>query len=144
MDPAEAFAAIPLAAVCCDRNFNRQEARVLQHQLQGRWPYREMTAVALGELLHGLLGRLRQEGWEGLIQEAAAALTPQQQETAFAIAAQLNFCDREVTAEEQRFLSQLAEVLLLPPGRARQVVEVLHLLNQDALRPRPSQAASAS
>lgn len=34
MNPAEAFAAIPLAALCCDRSFNWEEALVLQSQLR--------------------------------------------------------------------------------------------------------------
>lgn len=140
MTPAEAFAAIPLAAVCSDSSFERQEARILRHQLEPRWPYRTMTPLAIGELVDGLLRRIRHGRWQDLIAEAAKQLTPSQQETAFAIAAQLIFCDRVVTQEEQDFLIHVADELALPEGRARQIVEVLHLLNVDALRPPGSRA----
>ncbi|MCX5961143.1 MAG: hypothetical protein NT053_15460 [Cyanobacteria bacterium] len=42
MTTLEAFAAVPLAAVCCDQTFGKDEARVIREQLMGRTAYREM------------------------------------------------------------------------------------------------------
>ncbi|MEB3322673.1 MAG: tellurite resistance TerB family protein [Synechococcaceae cyanobacterium] len=138
MTPAEAFAVIPLAAVYSDGDFDRKEAQVVQDHLRPRWPYREMRPLAMGELVDGLLQRLRADRWEDLIHQAGGVLTREQQESAFAIAAELVFCNRSVTPEEQRFLTLLADALALPSDRARNIIEVFYLLHLDALRPNPS------
>lgn len=133
MNPAEAFAAIPLAAVCCDSNFDREEAHILKEQLIHRTPYRTMTPVAFGELIDGLLHLFRRDHWQELIRQAVPALTAAQQEVAYGLAVQLVFCDREVKPEEATFLTTLGDELSLQPGRAAQIQEVLALLQRDAL-----------
>ncbi len=133
MTPAEAFAAIPLAAVCCDSDFGREEAHVLKEQLVHRAPYRTMTPLAFGELIEDLLHRFRRDHWQELIRQAIPALTMAQQEVAYGLAVQLVFCDREVKPEEATFLTTLGNELALPPGRAAQIQEVLALLQRDVL-----------
>ena len=133
MTPAEAFAAIPLAAVCCDSNFGREEAHVLKEQLVHRSPYRSMTPVAFGELIDGLLHLFRRDHWQELIRQAVPALTAAQQEVAYGLAVQLVFCDRVVNPEEATFLTTLGDELSLPAGRAAQIQEVLALLQRDVL-----------
>jgi hypothetical protein len=135
MTPAEAFAAIPLAAVCCDNSFDREEALVLQSQLMVRTPYRSMSPLAVAELIDGLLGTFRRDGWQELVRQAAPALTPEQRQTTFALAAQLVFCDRIVKPAEQDFLAGLGRELDLPAGRAEQILEVFGLLGRDDLQP---------
>ena len=97
MTTLEAFAAIPLAAVCCDQTFGKDEAHVIREQLLGRTAYREMEPYAFGLLISGLLKRFREESWQGLIASAAPLLSREQQEMAFALACQLIHCDRIVT-----------------------------------------------
>jgi hypothetical protein len=133
MTPAEAFAAIPLAAVCCDSNFEREEAHILKEQLIHRTPYRTMTPVAFGELIDGLLHLFRRDHWQELIRQAVPALTAAQQEVAYGLAVQLVFCDRVVKPEEATFLTTLGNELSLPPGRAAQIKEVLAMLQRDVL-----------
>ncbi len=131
MTTLEAFAAIPLAAVCCDQTFGKDEARVIREQLLGRSAYREMEPYAFGLLISGLLKRFREESWQGLIASAAPLLSPEQQEMAFALACQLIHCDRIVTPEEQQFLAALGEQLQFTTARAEQILEVCDLLNRD-------------
>lgn len=133
MTPAEAFAAIPLAAVCCDSTFSRDEAQLLRHQLIHRAPYRTMEALPFAEMVDGLLRRFRQGHWQELIRLAVPALTPLQQETAFALAAQIVYCDRVVQPEEAAFLATLGAELELPAGQAHQIQEVFALLERDCL-----------
>ncbi len=133
MTPAEAFAAIPLAAVCCDSNFDREEAHVLKEQLINRSPYRSMTPLALAELIDGLLRIFRRDHWQELVRQAVPALTAAQQEVAFVLAVKLVFCDRVVKPQEQAFLTTLASELSLPPERAAQIHEVFALLQRDVL-----------
>jgi hypothetical protein len=133
MTPAEAFAAIPLAAVCCDSNFDREEAHVLKEQLINRSPYRRMTPLALAELIDGLLRLFHRDHWQELVRQAVPALTPAQQEVAYVLAVKLVFSDRVVKPEEEEFLSTLASELSLPPGRTAQIQEVFALLQRDVL-----------
>ena len=133
MTPAEAFAAIPLAAVCCDSNFDREEAHVLKEQLINRSPYRSMTPLAFAELIDGLLRLFRRDHWQELVRQAVPALTAAQQEVAYVLAVKLVFCDRVVKPEEEAFLSTLASELSLPPGRTAQIQEVFALLQRDVL-----------
>jgi hypothetical protein len=138
MTPAEAFAAIPLAAVCCDSTFEQEEAHILKDALIHRSPYRTMTPVAFGELIDGLLRLFRRDRWQELIRQAVPALTAEQQEVAYVLAAQLVFCDRVVKPEEETFLATLGRELSLPPARAAQILEVFGLLQRDALAEQPS------
>jgi hypothetical protein len=131
MTTLEAFAAIPLAAVCCDQTFGKDEARVIREQLLGRTAYQAMEPYAFGLLISGLLQRFREESWQGLIASAAPLLSPEQQEMAFALACQLIHCDRIVTPEEQQFLAVLGEQLQFTTARAEQILEVCNLLNRD-------------
>jgi hypothetical protein len=131
MTTLEAFAAIPLAAVCCDQTFGKDEARVIREQLLGRTAYQAMEPYAFGLLISGLLQRFREESWQGLIASAAPLLSPEQQEMAFALACQLIHCDRIVTPEEQQFLAALGEQLSFTAARAEQILEVCNLLNRD-------------
>jgi hypothetical protein len=138
MTTLEAFAAIPLAAVCCDQTFGKDEARVIREQLLGRSAYREMEPYAFGLLISGLLKRFREESWQGLIASAAPLLSPEQQEMAFALACQLIHCDRIVTPEEQQFLAALGEQLQFTTTRAEQILEVCGLLNRDFVNNQPA------
>jgi hypothetical protein len=133
MTPAEAFAAIPLAAVCCDSNFDREEAHVLKEQLINLSPYRSMTPLALAELIDGLLRIFRRDHWQELVRQAVPALTAAQQEVAYVLAVKLVFCDRVVKPQEEAFLTTLASELSLPPGRTAQIQEVFALLQRDVL-----------
>jgi hypothetical protein len=133
MTPAEAFAAIPLAAVCCDSNFDREEAHVLKEQLINLSPYRSMTPLALAELIDGLLRIFRRDHWQELVRQAVPALTAAQQEVAYVLAVKLVFCDRVVKPEEEAFLTTLGSELSLPPGRTAQIQEVFALLQCDVL-----------
>jgi len=133
MTVSEAFAAIPLAAVCCDQTFGKDEARVIREQLLSRSLFQEMEPYSFGLLISRLLKRYREESWQGLIAAAAPALNRHQQETAFALACQLIHCDRRVTDAERAFLEALAAQLSLGDARARQIAEVCEILHRDDL-----------
>jgi hypothetical protein len=130
MTTLEAFAAIPLAAVCCDQTFGKDEARVIREQL--------MEPYAFGLLISGLLKRFQEESWQGLIASAATLLSPEQQEMAFSLACQLIHCDRIVAPQEQQFLAVLAQQLQISTARAEQILEVCGLLNRDFVNNQPA------
>ena len=131
--PAEAFAALALAAVACDGELAALEARGLRQQLEYRQPYCTLSDTAMAELLDRLLLILRQEGCEALVRQAAPLLEPHQRESALAVAADLTRADHVETSDEHRFLLELAEQLQIAPERSAQILEVIALLNSDSL-----------
>jgi hypothetical protein len=133
MDSAEAFAAIALAAVACDGGLDHEEARSLRGQLEGRHPFSARSEESMGRLFDGLLDQLRSDGWRTLIGRAIPVLSPSQQETALAMAAQLVHCDRVVADEEGDLLREMASLMALPAGRAEQILDVIAVLNRDSL-----------
>lgn len=133
MTPAEAFAAICLAAVGCDGQLGRDEARSLRSQLEFRTPFQQQNEQAMGDLFDGLLTILRRDGWTALVAAALPALSREQRETALALAAHLVRADRQVEPVEEQFLQQLSQAVALPDGRAEQILEVVALLHRDAL-----------
>ena len=133
MNAHEAFAAIALVAVACDGSLDTQEAKALRGQLEGRSPFRTLSEDTMGSLFDGLLTRLRQEGWQTVLDAALPVLTATQQETAIALAAQLIHCDRIVEPQERELLTRMAANAQLPAGRADQIIAVIEVLNRDSL-----------
>ena len=134
MDSTEAFAAVALCAVACDGVLGKDEAHALRRQLEYRTPYSQRTEAAMGDLFDQLLEALRlDDGLNKLIGEAIPALSPTQQETALAVAAQLVHADRVVGAEESAFLKSLCDRMTLPTGKAEAIVEAIMVLNRDSL-----------
>jgi len=133
MNPAQAFAAICLAAVGCDGQLGRDEAHALRAQLEYRSPFRRSSEQQMGELFDELLTALRQQGWAELIAVAIPVLDHPQRETVLALAAHLVRADRQVQPVEEQFLLELSTRLELSPGRAEQILDVVSLLHRDAL-----------
>lgn len=132
-DATEAFAAIALAAVACDGELASLEARELRQQLEYRRPYRDAGPEAMIALLDRLLHLLRERGWHELVRQAAPLLTPEQRETALALAGQLTQADHVESSVEQGFLDTLAQQLAIAPERATTIREVIAVLNRDSL-----------
>lgn len=133
MTPSEAFAAIALAAVACDGSLDREEAHALRQQLEKRSPYRDLSETVMGQMFDGLLASLRRDGWETLVGEAIPLLTPLQQETSLAMAAELVHADRIVTDTEREMLQRMAGALQIGAERSQQILEVIALLHRDSL-----------
>ena len=133
MSPAEAFAAIALAAVACDGSVTPREATLLRDVMEGRHPYQDRSEESMGLLFEGLLDQLQAEGWLALISRAIPALSASQRETALAMAAHLIHGDRQVSPEESRLLDAMAARMGLPDGRADQILEMIGVLHRDSL-----------
>jgi len=131
--PAEAFAAVALAAMACDGDLSVLEARSLRQQLEFRYPYRQLVDNGMAQLLDKLLQLLREQGWEALVQQAAPHLQPEQAETALAVAATLTQADHVESRAEVSFLHTLSAALAVEPERARMILDVVSILNRDCL-----------
>ena len=133
MTPAQAFAAICLAAVASDGVLGRDEARSLRIELEFRTPYVAMDEQAMASLFDDLLAIWREEGTEALVSQAVPQLNEQQRETALAVAIQLVRADRVLEPEEHAFITDLAQQLQLPEETSKAIVEVMDMLHRDAL-----------
>jgi hypothetical protein len=131
MTPAEAFAVIPLAAVSADNLLQPEEASVLNKQLRGQSPYREMSPVAFGTMVSTILLELR-ERRTALLQEAISVLSPPEQEKAYAFAARIVHADRIATPEEASLLAEVGDLLAVPAERLRQIEDSFSLLSPEA------------
>jgi hypothetical protein len=131
MTPAEAFAVIPLAAVCADHRLQPEEAELLKQQLRGRSPYNAMDPVEFGTMMSRLLLALRDQR-QALVEAAAALLSPAEQERAFAFAARLVYADRIATQEETNLLADVGCALSLPVERLREIEASLALLSPES------------
>ena len=129
----EAFAAIALAAVACDGELAGAEARRLRQQLEFRQPFCDASEAEMAALLDRLLLALREQGCQGLVEQAVALLPLEHRDSAFAVAADLTAADHVETGDERRFLQQLADQLEIPADRRAQILEVIALLNCDSL-----------
>lgn len=130
LNPAEAFAVIPLAAVCADRRLQPEEADLVMTHLRGRSPYREMDPVDFGTMVSSLLMDLRDRR-QALLKEAASLMSPEQQERAFALAAHLVHADRVASEEEADFMAELSYTLSIPKARLEEIEATISLLSQD-------------
>jgi hypothetical protein len=131
MTPAEAFAVIPLAAVSADNRLQPEEASLLNTQLRGHSPYREMNPVAFGTMVSSILLAL-QEGRTALLEEAIRLLSLPEQEKAYAFAARIVHADRIATPEETRLLAEVGGLLAVPAERLRQIEASFALLSPEA------------
>lgn len=132
MTPAEAFAVIPLAAVCADHRLQPEEAQLLKQQLRGRSPYNAMDPVEFGTMVSRLLLALRDQR-QDLVEQAADMLTLSEQEQAFAFAARLVHADRIATQEETSMLADVGSALSVAPERLRDIEASFALLSPEAL-----------
>lgn len=126
---ADGFAAVALAAVCWDGVMSMAGSRSLRHALDYRLPFRHYSDADMVQLLNGLLEQLRTQGAQHLMVEAAAALSPQQRGTAFAVAAEIMRSDGELQEDERNILSNLASVLNLEESLTSDILQVMDVLH---------------
>jgi len=79
-----------------------------------------MDPVAFATMVSALLLSLRDRR-DALLVEAAALLSPEEQEQAYALAARLIHADRTATPEEGSLLTEVASLLTLSPERCREI-----------------------
>ena len=124
-----AFAAIALAAVSWDGQLTMAGTRALRHSLDYRDPFRSIDDQGMIALLDQLLADLRSLGSQHLMVDAAAQLTPEQRQTAYAVAVEIMRSDGVLQPDESNILANLAAVLELEPDlvvRIHQVMDILH------------------
>jgi tellurite resistance protein len=128
--PAEAFAAITLAATASDGYLSDEEARGISSTLSRMKLFRSYSNDVIYRMFDKLLSILRREGIDTLFNLAKESLPYDMREAAFAVAADLVLADGIVTREEQGFLNDLYQALGISGDTATQIVEVMLIKNR--------------
>jgi uncharacterized membrane protein YebE (DUF533 family) len=130
LTPAEAFAAITLAAIATDGHLPENEARCISTVLSRSKLFRNYTNELMNRLFEKILSILRRDGMNVLFDAAKESLTQELREAAFAVATDLLLSEGIVTEEERYFLNDLYQALGIPTDVARQILQVILIKNR--------------
>jgi hypothetical protein len=130
LSPAEAFAAITIAAVAVDGYLSAEEVEGISSMLGRMHLFKSYPHDVVNRMFDWLLELLNREGVGALIAIAQGSLPAELSETAFAVAADLILAAGVVTEEEQEFLNQLCIALSIPGDLAVKIVEVMMIKNR--------------
>jgi tellurite resistance protein len=130
LTPAEAFAAITLAATASDGDISDEEVRNISSALSRIKLFRNYPSDVMNRMFDDLLGILKRDGIDNLFNIAKESLSPELREAAFAVATDLVLADGVVTQEEKEFLNDLYHALSISSDIATQIVEVMLIKNR--------------
>lgn len=130
MSKAEAFAGILLSAVACDGHISDEEVHGLQTIAARMKLYEGMTPNKWARMMDRLLGILKRQGHDTLMEKATQALPSQLAETAFAAACDLVLADQGIEDEEKQYLSKLQGLLGVEREQAMKIFKVMVIKNR--------------
>ncbi|BAY26606.1 hypothetical protein NIES2100_64220 [Calothrix sp. NIES-2100] len=130
LSPAEAFAAITLAATAIDGYLSENEARCISSVLSRLKLFRNYTNELMNRLFEKILSILRRDGMNVLFDAAKESLTEELREAAFAVATDLLLSEGIVKEEEKNFLNDLYQALGISRDVAIQIVQVILIKNR--------------
>ncbi|MFM7651581.1 MAG: tellurite resistance TerB family protein [Vulcanococcus sp.] len=133
LDTPSAFAAIALGAVSWDGVLTPAGSRALRHALDYRQPFTSYGEERMVQLMDQLLRRLQQIGAQHLMVEAAAVLSAEQRNTAYAVAAEIMRSDGHLLEDEQNILNNLEGVLELNAEQTSRILSVMNILHADLM-----------
>lgn len=130
MSPAEAYAAITLAAIASDGYLADEEVEGFITTLNRMQLFKSYPADVMRRMIDKLFGMLKRDGVGALFNTAKESLPHELQESAFAVATDLVLADGVVTDQERDFLNQLYSALNIPDETAMKIVEVMMIKNR--------------
>lgn len=130
LSPAEAFAAIALAATASDGFLSDEETLGISVTLSRMKLFRSYSNDVMTRMLDKLLSILRRRGIDALFNIAKECLPQDLRESAFAVATDLVLVEGIVTQEEQEFLNDLYQALGISRDVAIQIVQVMLIKNR--------------
>lgn len=130
LTPAEAFAAITLAAIASDGYLSDEEVEGFMSTLNRMQLFRSYPKDVMQRMIDRLFGILQRDGVATLFHSAKSALPYELQESAFAVATDLILSDGVVTDQEKQFLNDLYVSLEIPDELATKIVEVMMIKNR--------------
>ncbi|OUL24046.1 tellurite resistance TerB family protein [Nostoc sp. 106C] len=130
LSPAEAFAAITLAATCINGDLSEDEARCISSVLSRLKLFRNHTNDLMNRLIEKILSILQRDGMNVLFNAAKESLNQDLREAAFAVATDLLLAEGIVTDEETIFLNDLYQALGVSREVAIKIVQVILIKNR--------------
>lgn len=126
----ESFASISLAAIAADGTITEEEAQGMIVGLVRMKLYASYNANQMGAMLNKLVGIIKKQGIDGLLNMAKEGLAPDMRETAFAVATDLALADGEIAQKEKDILTKIQQDLGIPEDKAVNIIEVLLIKNK--------------
>jgi hypothetical protein len=130
MTKQEAFAGLLLCATACDGHIAEEEAQGLCTILSRMKLYDNWSGDKFGSMLNRLVGALKREGVDKVMERCSRTVPDELKETAFAGACDLVLADGVVEDEEKEFLDKLQKVLDIPGDQALTIVQVMIIKNK--------------
>jgi tellurite resistance protein len=127
---AEAFAGIMLSAVACDGHISDEEVRSLGTIASRMRLFENINGSKWNRMIDKLLGVLKRDGVEALLDRSVETLPEDLSETAFAVACDLVLADQGIEDEEKQYLSNLQRKLSLDREQALKIFKVLAIKNR--------------
>jgi len=127
---AEAFAGIMLSAVACDGHISDEEAHSLGTVASRMKLFEQINGQKWNRMIDKLMGVLKRDGVEVLLDKSAAALPEDLHDTAFAVACNLVLADQGIEDEEKQFLSNLQKRLGLDREMSLKIFKVMVIKNR--------------
>lgn len=126
----EAFAGILLCAVASDGHISGEEAQQLFTTLSRMKMFENWTSEKFNSMINRMIGMLKRQGVEPLLEKCATIIPEELHDTAFANACDLVLADGGIEDEEKDFIDKLSRALGIPGDQAISIVEVMVIKNR--------------
>ncbi len=126
----EAFAGVLLSAVASDGHISEEEAQGLNTITARMKLFNNVSPDKYGKMMDKLLGILKREGVDVLLERSSEALPSELRETAFANCANLALADGGIEDDEKKFLSKLQRHLQIDREEALTIFKVMVIKNK--------------
>jgi len=128
--PQESFAGLLLATAACDGHISNEEAQGLGTFALRMKLFQGFDGNKFSKMMDRLLGILKREEVEGLLERAVNSLPDELGETAFAGACDLALADQGIEEEEKEFLHELRLKLGIDRDQAQKIFKVIAVKNR--------------
>jgi tellurite resistance protein len=125
----EAFVALLIASARADGSVSPHEANQIEHVASAMKLFRGSTVEARLAVFTAAAERVKDQGTDHVIREAARTIPKELATTAFAVAVDLMLSDGRLTANEQRFADELRATLNIDREMGGRIVDVLTIKN---------------
>jgi len=127
---AEAFAGVMLSAVACDGHISDEEVRSLFTTASRMKLFEQVNGQKWNRMMDKLLGILKRDGVDALLDKSVGALPDELHDTAFACACNLVLADQGIEDEEKQYLSNLQKRLNLDRDQSLKIFKVMVIKNR--------------
>jgi uncharacterized membrane protein YebE (DUF533 family) len=129
MTPQEAIATLLIAGARADGSVSPHEANIIEHEIEAMRLFRGYSQETLQSLYTQVIRRIRRQGAEAAIGNAAAAVPRALRATVYAKTLDLLLCDGRTPREERLFADRIQRLLGIDDYTATMVNQVLAVKN---------------